>query len=117
MRRIIFCLAGLGVLAGAGFFFYGNHTEAGGPGDKAPQSAPGISESAKIFALVLHFGAVWQCADAAALSAFVARHRRDLHDILLFEVAHEGAATPAMHGAARLGGLTATLSRWLDPLP
>ena len=35
-----------------------------------------------------------------------------LRQLLLFEVGHEGRATAAMAGAARLGGLSTDLAAW-----
>jgi hypothetical protein len=65
-----------------------------------------------VLAVVAGFGEVWKAPDANALAAYVRRHRGHLRPLLLFEVAHEGRATPAMWTAARLGGLAGPMARW-----
>jgi hypothetical protein len=65
-----------------------------------------------VAAVVAGFGEVWKAADADDLAAYVRRHRGHLRPLLLFEVAHEGGATPAMRAAASLGGLTGPMVRW-----
>jgi hypothetical protein len=65
-----------------------------------------------VTAVVAGFGEVWKASDADALAAYVRRHRGHLRPLLLFEVAHEGGATPAMRAAARLGGLAGPMARW-----
>ena len=46
------------------------------------------------------------------LRKYVKGHRAHLEGLLLFEVAHEGAATEAMGAVARLGGLEERLEKW-----
>jgi hypothetical protein len=69
-----------------------------------------------VSAVVAGFGEVWKAPDAEALAAYVRRHRGHLRPLLLFEVAHEGRATPAMRAAARLGGLAGPMARWTTRL-
>jgi hypothetical protein len=69
-----------------------------------------------VSAVVAGFGEIWKAPDADALAAYVRRHRGHLRPLLLFEVAHEGRATPAMRAAARLGGLAGPMARWTTRL-
>jgi hypothetical protein len=56
------------------------------------------------------FGEVWQ--PDLDLDGYVARHGDHLRALLLFELAHEGAATPAMRDAAERGGIAPEFSAW-----
>jgi hypothetical protein len=69
-----------------------------------------------VSAVLAGFGEVWKASDDAAMAAYVRRHRGHLRPLLLFEVAHEGRATPAMRAAARLGGLAGPMARWTTRL-
>jgi hypothetical protein len=60
--------------------------------------------------IVPGFGEVWQ--PDLDLEAYVGRHGPHLRALLLFELAHEGAATPAMRAAAERGGLAPEFSAW-----
>jgi len=66
--------------------------------------------------IVASFGEIWKARDGRALAAFARRHRRRLRPLLLFEVAHEGAATAAMRDVARRGGIERVLASWLARL-
>ena len=60
--------------------------------------------------MVAGFEGIWKAKGEAALAGYVREHATCLRQVLLFEVAHEGRATAAMTGAARLGGLSADLA-------
>ena len=60
--------------------------------------------------IVLGFGEVWQ--PDLDLDAYVGRHHDHLRALLLFELAHEGAVTPAMRAAAERGGIAPELTAW-----
>jgi hypothetical protein len=62
--------------------------------------------------VVLGFGEVWRLDGRAELAAYVERHADHLRALLLFELAHEGAATDAMRAAAGEGGLADEFSAW-----
>jgi hypothetical protein len=65
---------------------------------------------ADVAPIVLGFGEVWQ--PGLDLDAYVGRHRDHLRALLLFELAHEGAATTAMRSAAERGGIADEFSAW-----
>jgi hypothetical protein len=67
--------------------------------------------------VVLGFGELWRIADDADLSAFLRLHRYHLRPLLLFELAHEGAATAAMRAAAERGGIADEFTAWEQRLP
>ena len=50
------------------------------------------------------FGDIWKINDESHLREYVSWRQSHLEPLLLFEVAHEGAATEAMRATARLGG-------------
>lgn len=52
------------------------------------------------------FGALWKARDRSELEGYVRSHRDHLERLLLFELAHEGTATPPMVQAAQLAGPT-----------
>jgi hypothetical protein len=80
-------------------------------------AAAGLADQARfVRAVVRGFGEVWRAGDARALGAFARRHGDRLRPLLLFEVAHEGAATPAMREAARRGGIERMLAGWVARL-
>jgi len=62
------------------------------------------------------FGDIWKINDGSQLSEYVVRRQTHLEPLLLFEVAHEGAATDAMITAAQLGGYEAHLETWVGRL-
>lgn len=64
-------------------------------------------------AIVAAFGALWRAQDEAELARLAERRAATLRPLLLFEVAHEGDATPAMRDAARLGGFAGDVDLWL----
>lgn len=67
--------------------------------------------------VALSFGGVWALYDPEAEApAFVERHRAYLRPLLLFELAHEGAATHAMRTVARAAGLGRELGAWQSAL-
>ena len=59
--------------------------------------------------LVPGFGEVWRLDD---VDGYVRRHAGRLRALLLFELAHEGAATEAMRAAAARGGIADEFSEW-----
>jgi hypothetical protein len=62
------------------------------------------------------FGHIWKIKDESQLREYVFRRQSHLGPLLLFEVAHEGAATDAMRAAARLGGYEENLEIWVGRL-
>jgi len=62
------------------------------------------------------FGDIWKINDESRLREYVFRRQTHLEPLLLFEVAHEGAATEAMRAAARLGGCEENLEAWVGRL-
>ncbi len=87
---------------------------------ESPQEAlPALLEAAgfadvagQVAAVVAGFGAVWKTQGEAGLAAFTREHAPCLRQLLLFELAHEGRATAAMHRAAALGGFAGEMARW-----
>jgi len=67
-------------------------------------------------AILSGFGEIWKARDAADVGRIVASRSATLRALLLFEVAHEDAATTAMRAAARAGGLERELDGWLARL-
>ena len=77
----------------------------------------GLADQARLVrSIVASFGEIWKARDRRALATFARRHRHRLGPLLLFEVAHEGAATAAMREVARHGGLERLLTSWLARL-
>jgi hypothetical protein len=62
------------------------------------------------------FGEIWKINDESQLREYVFRRQSHLEPLLLFEVAHEGAATDAMRAAARIGGYEDNLEIWVGRL-
>jgi hypothetical protein len=62
------------------------------------------------------FGDIWKITSESQLREYVFRRQSHLEPLLLFEVAHEGAATDAMRAAARLGGCEENLEAWAGRL-
>jgi hypothetical protein len=60
--------------------------------------------------LVHGFGEVWRL--DGDLSGYVTRHAGHLRELLLFELAHEGAATEAMRAAAAHGEFADEFAEW-----
>jgi hypothetical protein len=76
-----------------------------------------ISDLVPIVAAVTGgFGRVWKVRTEGELDDYVELHRAHLASILLFEVAHEGRATPEMERAAEVGGIEATFKVWAERL-
>lgn len=77
----------------------------------------GFSEARDLVLRVLDgFGGVWKVRNDSEMEAYVRAHGPGLASLLLFELAHEGAATASMQSAARAAGLAATFQRWLGRL-
>ena len=73
----------------------------------------GIANAASLVLAILDgFGHVWRVKEGKERQEYVRRHRAHLEGLLLFEVAHEGAATETMRAVARLGGLEEQLEKW-----
>jgi hypothetical protein len=73
----------------------------------------GMADVARhVLAILNGFGHVWRVKEGEELRKYVRGHRAHLEGLLLFEVAHEGAATEAMGAVARLGGLEERLEKW-----
>lgn len=62
------------------------------------------------------FGEIWKINAESQLREYAFRRQSHLESLLLFEVAHEGAATDALRTAARLGGYEAHLEAWVGRL-
>jgi hypothetical protein len=62
--------------------------------------------------VVVGFGEVWKLAGEADVAAYVDRHADHLRALLLFELAHEGAATQAMRDVAAHADLTEEFATW-----
>ena len=62
--------------------------------------------------IVLGFGEVWRIGGAAEVTAYAQRHADHLRALLLFELAHEGAATDAMRAVAAEAGLAVEFGGW-----
>jgi hypothetical protein len=56
------------------------------------------------------FGEIWR--PDRDLDDYVRRHTGRLRALLLFELAHEGAATHAMRAAAARGGIAGEFANW-----
>ena len=69
-----------------------------------------------VVAVAVAFGEVWKVTDAASRDDYVGRHAGHLRALLLFELAHEGAATDAMRAVADRAGLGAQLGAWESAL-
>ena len=67
---------------------------------------------ADVALVVLGFGELWQIADDADLTAYAARHHYHLRPLLLFELAHEGAATDGMRAVASHAGMADEFTGW-----
>jgi hypothetical protein len=67
---------------------------------------------ADVAPVVLGFGDVWKLADEADVTAYADRHAEHLRALLLFELAHEGAATEPMRLAAAHAGLAGEFAAW-----
>jgi hypothetical protein len=65
-----------------------------------------------VVAIALGFGEIWQLTDWAELDEYVGRHAGHLRALLLFELAHEGAATEVMAAAAERAGIASELESW-----
>jgi len=68
--------------------------------------------STQVVKVVSGFGAVWRARGDQELAVYVQERAEYLRELLLFEIAHEGHLTDAMHKAAILGGLEDDLARW-----
>jgi len=62
------------------------------------------------------FGRIWKVNTDADLRRYVEANRPCLPLILLFELAHEGQAIPAMQRAAEIGGLRDAFEGWSERL-
>jgi hypothetical protein len=78
----------------------------------AAKAAGAERDTDAVVALALAFGEVWTVTDAASCDDYVGRHAGHLRALLLFELAHEGAATDAMRAVADRSGLGAQLGAW-----
>jgi hypothetical protein len=67
---------------------------------------------ADVALVVLGFGDLWKIAGDADLTAFVRLHHYHLRPLLLFELAHEGAATDGMRAVALRAGLADEFADW-----
>ena len=73
----------------------------------------GMADAAsRVLEILNGFGNVWRVKEEEELQKYVRGHRAHIEGLLLFEVAHEGAATEAMRSVARLGGLEEQLEKW-----
>jgi hypothetical protein len=65
-----------------------------------------------VAAVVLGFGEVWRLSGEADVADYIDRHADHLRALLLFELAHEGAATGAMYAVAARAGLAQEFAGW-----
>jgi hypothetical protein len=65
-----------------------------------------------VAAVVLGFGEVWRLEGETGVGEYIDRHRDHLRPLLLFELAHEGAATGAMYAVAARAGLAEEFAGW-----
>ena len=91
--------------------------------EERPESLPEVLRAAGVSDLVPTvvavtgaFGGIWKVRTEDDLRTYIEANRPLLSPILLFELAHEGHATPAMERAAELGGLHATFEQWAGRL-
>jgi hypothetical protein len=89
-----------------------------------PESLPRVLEAAGFSDLspivrevIGGFGEVWRVTADCQIAEYVVTHGAHLAPLLLFELAHEGRAIPAMERAAELGGLDLAFARWAGRLP
>jgi len=87
--------------------------------EESPASIPYLLECGgfsdflpTVHAVVGGFGEVWKATADRELADYVGTHKAHLESLLLFELAHEGGATPRMERAAELGDLGLTFRRW-----
>jgi hypothetical protein len=71
--------------------------------DDAPLDVAGV---------VLGLGEVWRLEGETGVGDYIDRHRDHLRPLLLFELAHEGAATGAMYAVAARAGLAEEFGTW-----
>ena len=62
------------------------------------------------------FGQLWKAKTDQEMVAYVAAHKANLPALLLFELAHEGRATPQMERAAEIADLSVDFNRWVARL-
>src|SRR5262245_1515775 len=91
--------------------------------EEPPESLPKLLDLAglsdfvpTVVAVVGAFGRIWKVKTDADLRRYVEANRPCLPPILLFELAHEGHAIPAMERAAEVGGLRAAFECWAERL-
>jgi hypothetical protein len=65
-----------------------------------------------VAAVVLGSGELRQLEGETGVGEYIARHRDHLRALLLFELAHEGAATGAMYAVAARAGLAEEFAGW-----
>jgi hypothetical protein len=92
--------------------------------EESPDSLPGILTAAgfrdfapTVVGVIGGFGELWKATADHDVAEYVVTQRAHLASLLLFELAHEGRAIPAMRRAAELGGLHHDFERWLERLP
>jgi len=66
----------------------------------------------EVAAVVLGFGELWRIEGETGVDDYIDRHRDHLRPLLLFELAHEGAATGAMYAVAARAGLAEEFAGW-----
>jgi hypothetical protein len=65
-----------------------------------------------VAAVVLGFGEVWRLEGESGVTDYIDRHAAHLRPLLLFELAHEGAATGAMYAVAARAGFAEEFGAW-----
>jgi hypothetical protein len=65
-----------------------------------------------VAAVVLGFGELWRLEGETGVGEYIDRHASHLRALLLFELAHEGAATGAMYAVAARAGLAEEFAGW-----
>ena len=91
--------------------------------EMSPGSLPGVLAAAglsdfapPVLGAIGGFGELWKVATDDQIAEYVVAHQAHLASLLLFELAHEGRAIPAMERAAELGGLDVDFKRWAGRL-
>jgi hypothetical protein len=65
-----------------------------------------------VAAVVLGFGELWRLEGETGVQDYIDRHHDHLRALLLFELAHEGAATGAMYAVAARAGMAEEFADW-----
>ncbi len=84
---------------------------------EAAQAAGAGQLTDAVAAIALGFGEIWTLTDDAGIDGYIERHAAHLRALLLFELAHEGAAIETMSAVARRAGIAEEFADWQAPMP